>query len=337
METIGLERIDRQLVHALQLDGRASFRRLSEVLDVSEQTVARRYRRLRTSGVLRVVGRTEARRLGQVDWFTRVRCAPEAAGRVAEALARRPGISWVSLVSGGTEIVCVTRARSRQEQDDLLLGKVPRTPRVADVTAHCLLRTFYGGPTGWSGRTDSLAAHQTERLTGSSGGTDGGGGRVALDESDERLLAQLALDGRISCADLARTVGQPESTVRRRLEFLRRSGVLYFDVDIDSVHLGYETEAFLWLTVTPARLAEVGTALARHPEIAFAAATTGPTNIVASVVCCDVGGLYDYLSERIGALEGVRHVETAPVIRSLKRAGTLMHGSLAADRQGPRR
>ena len=41
--------------------------------------------------------------------------------------------------------------------------------------------------------------------------------------------------------------------------------------------------------VEPARLEEAGNALAAHPEIPFAAATTGPTNLVASAVFRDAG------------------------------------------------
>uniref|UniRef100_UPI0039BF2BCD Lrp/AsnC ligand binding domain-containing protein n=1 Tax=Lentzea alba TaxID=2714351 RepID=UPI0039BF2BCD len=50
-----------------------------------------------------------------------------------------------------------------------------------------------------------------------------------------------------------------------------------------------------------------------------AAATTGPANLVASVTCRSSGDLYRYLTERIGALDGVTETETAPVIRTLKR------------------
>src|ERR1700722_16375393 len=46
--------LDLQLVYALQLDGRASFSLIGEVLGVSDQTIARRYHRLRSAGLLRV-------------------------------------------------------------------------------------------------------------------------------------------------------------------------------------------------------------------------------------------------------------------------------------------
>ena len=44
-----LDALDLKLLHALQIDGRAPFSRIAEVLGVSDQTVARRFRRLRTT------------------------------------------------------------------------------------------------------------------------------------------------------------------------------------------------------------------------------------------------------------------------------------------------
>ncbi|MEU6231902.1 Lrp/AsnC family transcriptional regulator [Kitasatospora sp. NPDC047058] len=340
METVTLDALDRALLHALHVDGRAPFRRIAEVLGVSDQTVARRYHRLRAEGLVRVVGRTRARMLGEVDWLTRVRCVPDAAAAIAEALARRPETSWVSLLSGGAEIVCNTRSPARPDREELLLGKLPRTPRVLSVSAHYLLRTFVGGRAAWSGRTSALSADQVARLraaglrdggAGDGGAGDGGAGEsggavvpVVPDELDRALLAALAVDGRTPLAELSARTGGPEATVRRRLAALTRSGLLFFDVDVDTRQLGFEIEAFCWLTVAPGRLTAVAQELADHPEVGFAAATTGPANLVAGLVCRDVEAFYGYLTDRLGALEGIVSLETAPVIRSVKRAGLLI-------------
>lgn len=83
------------------------------MLGVSDQTVARRYRKLRSSGVRRVVGVPEAAPLGQVHWLIRLGCVPDAAAPIAAALARRDDTQRVSLMSGGTEIVCFIRAPLR--------------------------------------------------------------------------------------------------------------------------------------------------------------------------------------------------------------------------------
>ncbi|MFI9589165.1 Lrp/AsnC ligand binding domain-containing protein [Nonomuraea sp. NPDC052265] len=62
---------------------------------------------------------------------------------------------------------------------------------------------------------------------------------------------------------------------------------------------------------------------AHHPEVAFAGVTTGPSNLVAEVVCRDNADLCRYLTERVGALEAVLSMETAPVLRTMKRTGAL--------------
>jgi DNA-binding Lrp family transcriptional regulator len=45
---------------------------------------------------------------------------------------------------------------------------------------------------------------------------------------------------------------------------------------------------------------------------------------MAAVACRDEQALYRYLTERIGALDGVAQLETAPVIRTVKRAGAVL-------------
>lgn len=76
--------------------------------------------------------------------------------------------------------------------------------------------------------------------------------------------------------------------------------------------------------VAPSELVAVGDALAGHPEIVFAAAITGPTSLLAIAVCRNTTDFYGYLTGRIGALTAVQHVETAPVISSVKRAGSVI-------------
>ncbi|MGC7100041.1 Lrp/AsnC family transcriptional regulator [Amycolatopsis lurida] len=313
-----LDDLDRALVHALHVDGRAPFNQVAAVLGTSQQTVARRYRRLRSNGVLRVVGMTDARRLGQVEWFLRLRCTPDTALAVAGALARRADTSWVQLTSGGTEISCVIRAPGGDAPQALLLQQLPKTPRVVSVSAHCLLRSFVGGPVGWHGRARVLTDDQIARLT-----PDFGPAPSEVDiDGDERLLTALQQDGRTTFADLAAVTGRSEPTVRRRVGQLRAGGILYLDIDLDSTALGFHAQAILWLSVRPAHLVTAARALARQPEVALAAITTGPANLLAKVVCRDVDALYTCLTERVATIEAIDHLETAPVIRTLKRAAT---------------
>ncbi|WP_425394063.1 Lrp/AsnC family transcriptional regulator [Actinokineospora inagensis] len=142
-------------------------------------------------------------------------------------------------------------------------------------------------------------------------------GPVHLDDGGRKLLAA---DGRTGVEQLTTATGWSPTTVRRRMTELRERGVLYLDIDIDARLFGLGPRTLLWLSVAPAHLEEAGAALATHPEIAFAAATTGPTNLYATVVCANHRDLYRYLTTRVAALPAITHIETAPVIRTVKRA-----------------
>ncbi|MFK8843729.1 Lrp/AsnC family transcriptional regulator [Streptomyces sp. Ac-502] len=312
------DELDRRLVHALQIDGRAPFSAIAEALGVSDRTIARRYARLRSTGAVRVLGGVDPTVLGATLWFLRVRCAPAASLPVAEALARRPDTSWVSLTSGGTEITCVARTESEADSEALLLAKLPRTPRVQGVTAHCVLHTFYGGPDNLVGKLGSLDAEASERLRPPP--MPHRPGPVRLDDGDRKLLALLATDGRAGFEQLAAATGWSPTTVRRRMTELREHRLLHLDIDVDWRMFGVNARTLLWLSAAPAHLEEAGQALARHPEVAFAAATTGPTNLYASVLCTNQQELYQYLTTRVAALPAIEHVETAPVIRTVKQA-----------------
>src|SRR4051812_26812201 len=106
-ESRDLDRVDRQILHALQISPRAPFARVATVLGVSEQTVARRFQRMRTTGVVRILARPEPIRMpGAAYWTLRIGCRPGAATGLADALARRGDTSWISIGAGGAEITC---------------------------------------------------------------------------------------------------------------------------------------------------------------------------------------------------------------------------------------
>ncbi|GKQ35232.1 Lrp/AsnC family transcriptional regulator [Streptomyces sp. A012304] len=314
-ESNTFDQLDLRLLSALELDGRASFSRLGAVLGVSDQTVARRFRRLSAEAGVRVVAVRDAEHLGQDQWMLRLRCVPDSATVIAGALARRSDTYWIGLGSGGTEIICMTRPRHPVDHDDLLLGKLPRTPSVVEIRAQQVLHRFYGGPTGWLRKLGALDDDQVRALLPYREPADG---PARIEPEDEPLLAVLERDGRATYAELQQATGRSESAVRRRLAALLASGAVYIDVEYQSEAIGFPLAAALWITTTPAALHTVGEALAGHDEIAYAAATAGPSHIVVTAVARNTSGLYAYLSGPLGRLEGVQHVEATPYLRRVK-------------------
>src|ERR1700722_11279721 len=142
MGSVAIDVLDRGIIQALYIDPRAPFSRLSEVLGSSEQTIARRYRRLFDGHVVRVVGQLDSERLGRSDWAVRIRCAQGSAPTVATKIAQHPDTAWVQLTSGGTEIFTTIRSRDREQRTPLLLSQLSVGRQVVDLEAYCLLHLF---------------------------------------------------------------------------------------------------------------------------------------------------------------------------------------------------
>jgi DNA-binding Lrp family transcriptional regulator len=323
MGSLSLDGLDRRIIQALYLDPRVPFSRLSEVLGPSEQTIARRYRRLFDGRVVRVVGQLDSQRLGRSDWAVRIRCAPGSAPTVATRLAEHPDTAWVQLISGGTEIFSTVHSRNGEQRAPLLLGQLAVGRQVVALEAFCLLHLFAAGVSPPPGPNDLCQTEIDQLLAPARARSSIHRSTVLLQDADWPLVQALADDGRAPYRVLAARIHWHESTVRRRVEELLASGVLSFDVDLDSDAVGLRSRALLWMSVVPAKLAQVGQALAGRPQIPFVAATTGSTNLVAALLCQDDGSLYEYITGDMAALDGLTHIETAPVMRAVKLHATM--------------
>ncbi|MFE1873886.1 Lrp/AsnC family transcriptional regulator [Streptomyces sp. NPDC059496] len=141
-----------------------------------------------------------------------------------------------------------------------------------------------------------------------------------------RRLSVTGRDGRTIVGDLAATTGWSPATVSLRLDSFRGCGAIFFDMELDPALLEGSAKVLLRMAVAPAHLDKVATTLARHDELAFVAHTTGPTNLVAHVLCKDTAALYRYLTHGLGTVPAIRTLETAPVLRTLKAVGTIASG-----------
>jgi len=327
-DSIILEPEDVRILRSLQIDPRVGFATVGTVLGLSEMTVARRYRRMCRSGAVRVVGVVDPGALGQSQWMVRLRCRPGSVTAIAEALAQRDDVSWVTVTAAGSEITCAVRSRSREERDDLLGRRLPRAAAVLDLQASVQLRQFVAGRGHYWAALAGVLTPEQESALGSAGASPFVERPIvrteptSLSAQDDKLLTALAADGRASLVDLAAAAGVTPGRASRRMQALLSSGVLYFDVEIAPLALGYRARANLLMRVHPAQLKAVGRVMARMPEVAFAAAVSGPHNLHAVVHSRDLDELFEFTTDRVGALPGVETLEISPTLWQVKQVGT---------------
>lgn len=320
-----IDQLDAQILHALQLAPRVSFRRIATVVDASEQKVARRYHRLRRDGVIRVVGLENRWVDSDASWVCRIRAAPGRIRQLADALVRRPDVSHANVLAGWTDLVCVIRAPLDDRREDVLLQLLPRTTSVTDITIDLVLHAF-GHPASapWTGYGHTLSAQQAEQILAERARQVSRDQRSLPTTEDRPMLEALAEDGRAPQSKLAARTGWSVARVGRRIAALEASGALLYEVDLLPERLGHQLSAMLWLTIAPSDIHRVGERIAAHDRIAFAGATSGSKNLMAIAICRDSADLYRYLSEQLGQIEEIISYEVNIRTQRLKQHGSLV-------------
>ncbi|HUB54920.1 MAG TPA: Lrp/AsnC family transcriptional regulator [Mycobacterium sp.] len=329
MVFIVIEPLDGKILHALQLSPRVSFRRIADVVDAPEQTVARRYRKLQRDGVVRVIGLVNPQVHGECQWVVRVHAKPDDLPRLAEALVRRPEVTHANVLSGWTELVCIIRAPLGETKDGIL-QRLPRTSAVLGLEVDLILREF-GEPASapWTAYGHTLEPGQAALIQRYTEALSQPISPAKPSEEDQPLFDVLAADGRAAHARLARHLGWSAARVKRRIAALEASGTLAFDVDVLPNRFGFNVNAMLWLTTPPRHLAAVAEQIAAHEEIATVCAVSGRNNLLAVVIGRDVDDLYRYLAERLAGVEHIQSYDLSIRAQRLKQAASLIaHGRL---------
>jgi hypothetical protein len=68
------------------------------------------------------------------------------------------------------------------------------------------------------------------------------------------------------------------------------------------------------------------------PQVGFAAAITGRNNVYTVIQCRNLDELFEFTSDRVGALADVESADLSPIHRQVKQAGTLVTGNRLEER-----
>ncbi|MFD4948831.1 Lrp/AsnC family transcriptional regulator [Streptomyces sp. NPDC058239] len=293
-----LDELDLSLVNALQTAPRAPWARVGRAIEVSPVTAARRWERLRAQGLVWVtayggafVNHHHCVAIVGVD------CEPGRIPAISAALAEQPQIASIEHTAGHHDLSLNVMVNSLADLSRLHTEVLGRLPGVRATHSRIVTRFFTEGS-----RWDIRAISRDQREAVRSGAPPAVGDvDPAPAEADRELLLALGADGRAGYGELARRTGMSESTVRRRVAWMVRTGAALPRCEVAHTYSPYPVFATFHANVPSDALARIGPALAALPEVRMCAATTSNHNLVINSwvrSTPDVLRLESYIAER---------------------------------------
>jgi DNA-binding Lrp family transcriptional regulator len=286
-----MDEVDEAIVALLEVDGRLTHRDVARAIGLSRSSAAVRVQRLLTSGQVVVRGVVHPAVIGRgslahVGLAVRGRAAP-----LAEEIARRDDVPFLSLTSGQYGLVAEVRAASPRDVDRTIseLRSMDGVMGVDTLTYVEVVRDVIG-PVG-DVSTD-------------------------VDAVDLALLRALQDDGRASYVDLAEVVGLSAAGARRRVVRLVESQVVRVGAVVR--HSGQDRQSAMGLGI---RLAgdhhDVVDALKAMSSVIFVARTLGRFDVLVTVRAFAAAQLVEVL-DTVRALPGVNAIDSWAHIEVVK-------------------
>lgn len=142
--------------------------------------------------------------------------------------------------------------------------------------------------------------------------------RPELDDLDRQLIGILAQDARVSNRKIASDLGVNEGTVRGRIKRLQQEKLIAFTALTGMKLEKAANIAFMAIQADTAHVRRIARDIADIPLVKAVMIMLGPFNVMATCLYHDLDDLHRLASGRILEVEGVSHVETSLVVKTVK-------------------
>ncbi len=310
---------DLRLVHALQLAPRASWTSLAPILGVHSTTLAARWKRLTDAGIAWVAAHPLGTRLCPVTAFIEVLCAKADQDRVVQQLTEIPDVVSLDLSARHRDLLLTVSASSLAQLAEHTLPRIAAIPGIEHIETSFNTRMHVIADS-WSIR--SLTPEQVRQVLQLA--PRGAPGDGPVPKVAPAVLAELARDGRISAADIARRHSLNEATVRRQIRAAIVHGLVNFRCELSQDVSGTPITAQWFASVPASEHETLARAVAQIPGVRLCASTTGRTNILIAVWLRAVSEVPRVESLLADAVPSIVIRESAIALRIVKRVGWLL-------------
>ena len=140
-----------------------------------------------------------------------------------------------------------------------------------------------------------------------------------FDKTDIKIVNLLLEDGRMPASEIARRLGDiSERAVRYRIDRMTDDGIVRISAVAKPQAFGLTTIADVWMEVESDRILEVAKKMSQFDNVSYVACGIGESDVSIQIVAKDTAEIYQFITEVIRKVPGVRKTTTSIVPLILK-------------------
>ena len=295
--------LDLMLLREMALDATQTTTDLAKKLGRSRSTVQNRLQELLDRKIIRIVPVHNPVAAGnKMVVLIGLKVLPNQVRVVADEVASLPEVHNVIIFAGRYDIVMGAVFSDTDKLSDFLMNRLGTIQGVTAIETMVTLKMVKASFTFMT--ADELPTADIS-IPG-------------MDALDLMIIRELQSDPQQPQADIAKKVEASETTVRRRLKRLLDERIIRIVAIADPRALGYNVRAMIGIKTKPGMVDAVAEKLASYANVHYALLTTGTYDLVAWVFFRDTEELYNFIRNRLGAIEGLAGYESMLTLKVVK-------------------
>jgi DNA-binding Lrp family transcriptional regulator len=308
-----LTNTDLKLISALEKDGRASYAQLSQKLGISISSVARNIKSLIEDNVFTIHAVPNPFRLGyKAIAIIAMNVNMNNIYDVCDQLKDNFYANSIYITYGRFNVILTAQFPTWDQLHEFVSSEIFSMSYIYE-TEIFFIRDIKKRTYDW---IDAYSENKP----------------LNIDEIDQKIMEELAINGRYSRLHLANSLGINVSSISRRLSYLLKERAIAIRAIPNPAKLGYKVIAFIFIRADYAKIEDICTKLGAHREVENILTLFNPHQIYLRVVTHDQETLNDLVIKKISQIPGITSMETLISGEVVKR----YYGFLVDDMSIPR-